>query len=137
MKATQVTGHPHHIVVLPGYARFEDYYVVLPKGGTMRRKIPQNKAKRKYGVYDIEYYIGDWGFIPARSSRLNHFIRVGRPMTPEASEYLQGYRTPQEYWGHKINPRKEAARISHQLCDMRGSEGHEARQRIRREILRR
>lgn len=37
--------------------------------------------------------------------------------------------------GNHINKRKEAARISHALCDERGKAGHEARQFIRKQIL--
>ena len=123
-----------HVVALPGHSRWNDYYVLVEYGKTVTRVIPQSEAHRKYGVWDIVYYIGDWGFIPARKCRLESFIRSGRPITDDAREYLQGHRTPSEFWTGKINQRMEAARISHIICDTAGKDGHDARQEMRKEI---
>ncbi len=61
-------------------------------------------------------------------------VQSGSVPESKVEEYLRGYYTRREESSLKIRARKEAARISHELCDLGGSAGHKERQRIRRRL---
>lgn len=92
----------------------------------------------QYGEFKKQLFI-DGKFIGAVSmSRIDSMARLYNAGYPqEAASYAMGYTMWREtsLGGNHINPRKEAARISHALCDMPGKYGHELRQYIRRSIL--
>lgn len=48
--------------------------------------------------------------------------------------YLYGYYSLREETSEQIRIRKEKARISHEMCDLPGKEGHEIRQEIRHNL---
>ena len=62
---------------------------------------------------------------------------VKRGLVPDEKvvDYLLGYYTRREESSREIKLRKEAARISHMLCELPGTSGHAERQRIRRELM--
>ena len=63
-------------------------------------------------------------------------VRRGLVREELVGKYLRGYYTRREENSKAIRARKEAARVSHELCDAPGAVGHEIRQQIRRQILR-
>lgn len=121
------------IVAMQGFNRLEDFYLCIPEKGLFTRAA--NIAR--YGNYKKELFI-DGAFIGAvnisRLSRTQKLYNAGYP--DQAADYALGYMLFSEttLGGGKINKHKEAARISHFICDDRGREGHEIRQQIRRYI---
>lgn len=63
--------------------------------------------------------------------RIDHCLDVSEQLR---EQYLAGFYTRREETSNKIRIYKEAARLSHALCDVPGQRGHAMRQRIRREI---
>lgn len=117
-----------------GYMRFKDFYLCIPETGIYFRSANISR----YGDFKSEVFI-DGKFIgAARTYKKNYIIRLyNEGYKNEAIEYALGYRLWREtaIGGNKINKYKEAARISHAMCDMAGEIGHDARQTIRRKIL--
>lgn len=132
-------GEPQHgcvIVPMMGYSRMQDFYLCVPKHGFYTR----SANCQRYGEFMRLYFI-DGNFIGAgRADKVNYVRRLyDAGKVYEAKQYALGYMLWREtsLGGNHINKRKEAARISHALCDERGKAGHEARQFIRKQILNR
>lgn len=81
----------------------------------------------------------DGEFVGAtRMSKKDYVIRLyNEGVKSEAIQYALGYMLWKEtsLGGSRINKKKEAARISHAMCDMSGQTGHDIRQSIRKKIL--
>lgn len=124
------------LVPMRGYRRLEDFYLCVPAHGLYTRAA----CARRYGERKREYFM-DGEFVGA--GRMDNESRVRRlydaGYKAEAKEYILGYRLFREttLGGGHINPYKEAARISHVLCDTPGKDGHEERQLIRAMLLKR
>jgi hypothetical protein len=128
-----------HIHALPGINRLEDYYVI----GTdkpYKRLIPQTISIKHSKFWNACHFIWrDDCVLYASAHRVQRIITMIKSgelteIDSETRQYLQGHRTPSEYWHKKTNKYMEAARISHAICDLEGKQGHESRQQIRREI---
>lgn len=122
------------IIEMRGYNRFEDFYLCVPEQGIYTRSANSSR----YGEWKFEYFI-DGEFVGAgrmdRKIKAEQLYNAG--YKEESRLYILGYMFWREtpLGGKKINKYKEAARISHELCDLPGKYGHEVRQRIRRKIL--
>lgn len=123
------------LVAMQGYNRFVDFFLCIPCKGFYYRAA----NSMRYGDWKYEYFI-DGEFVGAgRMDKMpiaRRLYEAGE--AGEAKEYILGHRLWREtsLGGKHINGRKEAARISHALCDEGGKAGHDARQWIRRSILR-
>ena len=121
---------------LPGVSRFEDYYVIALDHEKIIRKCSMTFSKKHSKFWNAcHLMIGNKCILFCSLHRAQKIIARNIPVTDEVIEYLQGHRTPQEFWNKKINKTMEAARTSHAICDMQGTEGHQARQNIRRKLL--
>lgn len=122
------------LIPMQGHTRFEDFYLCVPKTGVHTRSANAGR----YGQYKREYFI-DGEIVGAgrayKEDKVKALYTAGH--IQEARQYVTGVRLWREttLGGRKINKYKEAARISHELCDMPGKSGHEARQIIRKQIL--
>lgn len=121
------------VLAMQGYSRFEDFYLFVPAKGFYTRTANSSR----YGEWCSELFIdGDFvGGIPMRRvDGAKRLYEAGE--VDEAKEYALGHRLWREtiLGGQHINRFKEAARISHRLCDATGSRGHELRQLIRTKI---
>lgn len=123
------------LIAMQGFARPEDFYLCVPLSGVYSR----SANERRNGQGKSEYFI-DGEFVGAgwiyKEGKIKALYNAG--YVEEAKQYATGIRLWREttLGGGKINKYKEAARISHELCDLPGKSGHEARQYIRKQILR-
>ena len=122
------------IIPMASYTHFRDFYLCIPATGIYARSA--NFAR--YGQYKYEYFI-DGEFVGAGLMYKAHHAKelYDAGYINEAKDYILGYMLWREttLGGNHINKYKEAARISHDLCDLDGKSGHEARQMIRRKLL--
>lgn len=122
------------LIPMRGYARMEDFYLCVPSNGFFTRSANIGR----YGMYKLEYFV-DGEFCgagdKAKSEKAKMLYDSG--YVDEVSSYIKGYTLWREtsLGGRHINKRKEAARISHILCDEGGMAGHEERQYIRKRLL--
>ncbi len=122
------------LVCMHGHCRMQDFYLCIPEEGFYYRAA--NNVR--YGDWKYEYFI-DGSFVGAgrkdKMARARKLYDAGEVY--EAEQYILGHMLWREtsLGGKHINERKEAARISHALCDVGGKAGHNARQWIRRSIL--
>lgn len=131
VRISKKSGIPHHVVATNNNGG-PDYYYVINEQDIFVRLIPQSTSRSTTKFCKLVHsgrLIED-----ASIYRVAAFLKSKRVLDKEAEEYLQGHRTPQEYWKGQINNKMEAARISHQLCDEPGKAGHDARQEIRHDI---
>lgn len=122
------------LVCMRGYSRWQDFYLCVPKKGFYYRAANSSR----YGSFKYEYFINGEFVGAGRIDKMNYARRLyDAGEVSEAIEYINGYRLWREtsLGGRHINERKEAARISHALCDEGGKAGHDARQWVRRQIL--
>ena len=132
--ATNETGVEY--IVHPLNRGWKNYYIVASVEDVVIRLMPQTDSKRLTKFWNSCNFIFKGTLVRGASIRRVHsFLRKKKDLDGEAIEYLQGHRTPAEYWGKNINERMEAARISHYLCDLPGIDGHRIRQQIRRQLL--
>lgn len=122
------------IVSMRGYTRFEDFYLCVPKEGLHFR----SANNMRYGCFKTEMFMNG-EFIGAVPMRKRDNIRklYDNGCYREAVQYGIGYMLWREttLGGERINQYKEAARISHAMCDMGGKQGHAVRQSLRKKIL--
>lgn len=123
-----------HLICMRGYSRMQDFYLCVPEQGFYYRAANASR----YGERMYQYFI-DGNFVGAgRMDKMNYARRLyDAGEVYEAKQYIRGHMLWREtsLGGKHINERKEAARISHALCDETGKAGHDARQFIRRQIL--
>lgn len=122
------------LIPMQGYTRFEDFYLCVPKKGVHTRSANDGRygqGKREYFI-DGEFVGAGWSY---KEDKVKALYNAG--YIDESKQYVTGIRLWREtaLGGNRINKYKEAARISHELCDMTGKSGHEARQYIRKQIL--
>lgn len=127
---------PNDCIVVPmrGYSRMRDFYKIIPKKGLFFKS--SNCAK--YGEYTVTMFVDGkviYGVRQDKIDKLKKLYNFGN--ISDLEDYARGHRLwrETELGGNKINKYKEAARISHYICDMRGEVGHRERQRIRADIL--
>lgn len=119
------------IISMPGFTRFEDFYLCVPETGIYFRSA--NNAR--YGLFKSLLFVNG-AFVGAcrmdKRSKIQQLYNTGA--IDEAKEYALGYKLWREtiLGGRKIVAAKERARISHVLCDISGEKGHELRQIIRK-----
>lgn len=122
------------IIPMRGYHRTKDFYLCVPSKGIHFRSANNGR----YGLFMLEVFI-DGEFIGAtRMSKKNYITRLyNEGLKGEATQYALGYMLWKEtsLGGKHINKRKEAARISHAMCDIQGQKGHDIRQSLRKKIL--
>lgn len=117
-----------------GFVTFDCFYLCVPEKGFYSRAANASR----YGDFRREYFI-DGDFVGTgrvdREEKGKQLYDAGYEY--EAREYVLGHRLWREtkLGGEKINPYKEAARRSHDMCDLPGKAGHEERQLIRKQIL--
>ncbi len=121
------------MVAMAGYNRFEDFYLCVPRVGVFFRAANQSR----YSPFMSELFI-DGEFVGAcRIDKRNYIKRLYLAgEIKEAKQYALGHRLWREtkLGGANIIPAKERARISHELCDQSGNEGHCIRQMIRQKL---
>ena len=122
------------IIPMAGFARSKDFYLCVPSEGIYTRSANCSR----YGEFKKLLFI-DGSFVGAcRIDKLYSIQRLyDNGLICEAEQYALGYMLWSEttLGGGKINERKEAARISHVICDEKGKAGHDERQYIRKQIL--
>lgn len=122
------------LICMRSYCRTRDFYLCIPERGFYYR----SANNVRYGDWQYEYFI-DGQFVGAgRKDKMERARRLyDAGDVSEAKEYILGRRLWREttLGGKHINERKEAARISHALCNEGGKVGHDVRQWIRRSIL--
>ena len=122
------------LIPMQSYTRFNDFYLCIPEQGVYTRSANESR----YGIGKLQFFI-DGEFVGAgwkyKADKVKALYDAGCEY--EARQYVRGYMLWREttLGGGRINERKEAARISHMLCDNTGKAGHDARQHIRRRIL--
>lgn len=92
------------IHALPGVARYEDYYVVALPEQVIMKKIPQTVSIRNSKFWNsCHLIIGDECVVLYASvHRAYRVIEKKLDISKiEIREYLQGHRTPTEFWGNK------------------------------------
>lgn len=133
-KADELCPENCNVVSMRGYSRFTDFYLFVPKEGLFFR----TANIRRYGAYRSEMFM-DGEFIGGiKNKKISKIQELYNAKEYEdASSYALGHKLYKEtkLGGHKINVYKEAARISHQLCDESGAKGHAIRKEIRHHIL--
>lgn len=122
------------VVAMPGYCKNEDFYIFVKSVGIETR----TANKGRYGHFKELLFI-DGAFVCAtridKLEKIRSLYAAGH--IEQAKLYAQGHMLYKEtaLGGSKINKFKEAARLSHTMCDTSGKVGHDIRQMIRKQIL--
>ena len=116
-----------------------DIYYLVPRSSTpgIQRVIQRNQSECGFGKCRVIGKRND-GSLYVVSESSNYRVMIARRgAIPDdlVESYLRGYYTRREETSKEIHRRKEAARISHALCDTPGKVGHDMRREIRRRIL--
>lgn len=112
------------LVAMRGYARAKDFYLCIPAKGIYTRTANSSR----FGAFKRLLFIDGYFVGACRIDKL-HLVQklYDNGLIYEAKQYALGYMLWREttLGGGFINERKQAARISHEVCDKTGSAGHQ------------